>query len=300
MDRFAALKALVAVVDAGGFAPAARRMGLATSSVTRQVDALEDKLAVKLVNRSTRSVTLTDAGQGYYEKAQRLLWDLEEADLSVAGGGRPRGLLRITAPPAFGRLHLVPLLADYLKRFPEIRLDLLLTDALVNLVEQNVDIAIRLGALEVSSLIARKLAGHERVVCASPAYLERAGVPRSPRDLSHHDCLTFGTLPGRSRWRFGGEAGRLAVEVTGPASANASEALVQMAVAGLGLVLMPTWLVGTELRAGKLRTVLTDWQVHPDAKDAGIHAVYLANRRGAPKVRSFLDFLAERWRLSAP
>ncbi|NIA71923.1 LysR family transcriptional regulator [Pelagibius litoralis] len=305
MDRFAALKAFVTMVDAGGFAPAARRMGLATSSVTRQVDALEAKLAVKLVNRSTRSVTLTDAGQGYYEKARRLLGDLEEADLSVAGAGDPRGLLRVSAPPAFGRLHLAPMLADYLRLFPEVTLDLLFTDAIINLVEENVDVAIRLGALESSSLVARKLAEHSRVICASPAYLERAGIPQSPQDLAGHDCLTFAYRPGAdhsrlSRWHLEGVKGTAAVEVTGPVRANSSETLVRMALCGLGLIMMPTWLVGSDLHGGRLRRVLADWQVNPQAEDTGIYAVYLDNRRGVPKLRSFLDFLAERWSRAAP
>lgn len=303
MDRFASLRAFVAVVEAGGFAPAARRLGLATSSVTRQVDALEDGLSAKLLNRSTRSVTLTDPGRGYFEKAVRLLSDLEEADLSVADAGALRGLLRISAPLAFGRLHLAPILADYLRLAPEVQLDLLFTDGLTNLAEENVDIAIRIGALEPSSLVARKLAGHRRVVCASSAYLARAGAPRVPQELADHACLTFAYAPGRSLWRFAGTDGAddvAEVAVAGPLRANSSESLVELALAGCGVVLMPTWLVGDHLKAGRLQPLLTAWQANPGAGEAGIHAVFLANRRGAPKVRSFLDFLAARWRPNPP
>lgn len=308
MDQLASMKAFVAVVEAGGFAPAARRMGLATSSVTRQVDALEAKLSARLLNRSTRRVTLTDAGQGYYQKALRLLGDLEEADRSVAGGERPHGVLRISAPLAFGRLHLTPILSAYLEACPEVRLDLLFTDALTDLVALNIDVAIRLGGLEDGSLIARRLAGHRRLVCASPAYLQQAGRPQTPRDLADHSCLTFAYGPGRDVWRFqrdargnaGGDAGPEAVELAGRVRANSSEALVQLALSGLGFVMLPTWLVGAEVAAGRLVPVLTAWQANPGAMDTGIHAVYLENRRGVPKVRSFIDLLLARWQPQPP
>lgn len=296
MDQIAALRAFIAVSEAGGFAPAARRMGLATSSLTRQVDALEAKLAVKLLNRSTRSVTLTDAGQVYFEKTARILSDLQDADLALAGHDGPRGLLRVSAPLAFGRLHLAPLLAGYLESCPEVELDLIFTDSVTNLAEENVDVAIRIGALESSSLIARKLAPHRRVVCASPDYLEREGIPRRPSDLAEHACLAFTFTPGRDLWRFEGRTGRTEeVDVKGRIRANSSETLVQAAVAGLGVVMMPTWLVGADLQAGRLQAVLEDWRTSPGAMDTGIHAVYLANRRGVPKVRSFVEFLLRRW-----
>ena len=304
MDQFASTKAFVAVVEAGGFAPAARRMGLATSSVTRQVDALETRLSARLLNRSTRKVTLTDAGQGYYEKAVRLLGDLEEADRAVAGGERPHGVLRVSAPLAFGRLHLTPVLGAYLEACPDVRLDLLFTDALTDLVALNIDVAIRLGGLEDGGLIARKLAGHRRLVCASPAYLQQAGRPETPGDLAHHSCLTFAYGPGRDVWRFQrdarGNAGPEAVELAARARANSSETLVQLALAGLGFVMMPTWLVGAEVAAGRLIPVLKDWQANPGAMDTGIHAVYLENRRGVPKVRSFIDFLLAQWQPQPP
>ncbi|WP_299397698.1 LysR family transcriptional regulator [Pelagibius sp.] len=300
MDRFASMKAFVAVVEAGGFAPAARHMGLATSSVTRQVDALEARLSARLLNRSTRKVTLTDAGQGYYEKAVRLLGDLEEADLAVAGGERPHGVLRVSAPLAFGRLHLTPVLGAYLEACPEVRLDLLFTDALTDLVALNIDVAIRLGGLEDGGLIARRLADHRRLVCASPAYLQQQGRPERPGDLADHSCLTFAYGPGRDVWRFQADAGPEAVEVAARVRANSSETLVQLALSGLGFVMMPTWLVGAEVAAGRLVPVLTGWQANPGAMDTGIHAVYLENRRGVPKVRSFIDFLLAEWQPQPP
>ncbi len=300
MDQFASMKAFVSVVEAGGFAPAARRMGRATSSVTRQVDALEARLSARLLNRSTRKVTLTDAGRGYYERAVRLLGDLEEADRSVAGGERPHGVLRVSAPLAFGRLHLAPVLGAYLEACPEVRLDLLFTDALTDLVALNIDVAIRLGGLEDGALIARKLAGHRRLVCASPAYLQQQGRPETPRDLADHSCLTFAYGPGRDVWRFQADAGPEAVELAARVRANSSETLVQLALSGLGFVMMPTWLVGAEVAAGRLVPVLTGWQANPGAMETGIHAVYLENRRGVAKVRSFIDFLLAQWQPQPP
>ena len=301
MDRFVAARAFVTVVEAGGFAPAARRLGLATSSVTRQVDTLEARLGTTLVNRSTRRVTLTDAGQGYYAQVVRVLGDLEAADLAVAGAGSaPRGVLRVSAPVAFGRLHLAPLLPAYLARYPEVTLDLIFSDAVVDLVAEDVDVAVRLGTPVSQTLIARRLAPHSRVICASPAYLDQRGVPAQPADLVDHDCLTLALAAGRSVWRFAGADGEDEVAVTGPMRANGSEPLVEAALAGLGLILMPTWLVGGHIRAGRLRPVLDGWQPAPGAADAGIHAVYLANRRGAPKVRTFVDVLLGHWHPTPP
>ena len=301
MDRFAAARAFVTVVEAGGFAPAARRLGLATSSVTRQVDALEARLGTTLVNRSTRRVALTDAGQAYYAQVVRVLGDLEAADLAVTGaGGAPRGVLRVSAPVAFGRLHLAPLLPAFLARYPEVTLDLLFSDAVVDLVAEDIDVAVRLGTPASQTLIARRLAPHARVACASPAYLDRWGVPAHPADLANHDCLTLALAAGRSVWRFAGAGGVEEVAVAGPMRANGSEPLVEAALAGLGLILMPTWLVGDHICAGRLRPVLDGWQPAAGAADAGIHAVYLANRRGAPKVRTFVDFLLDHWHPDPP
>lgn len=305
MDMFAAVKAFVAVVDEGGFAPAARQAGQAASSFTRHVDALEAALGTKLLNRSTRKITLTPAGEVYFPQAQRLLSALEEAQRSVLeGDGTPRGLLRISLPASFARLHVTPFLPRFMAEYPGIELDLQMSDAVIDLVGQRVDVAIRLGALESSSLIARRLAPHRRIVCASPTYLARQPVPSCPADLANHACLVFAFAEGERRWRFVRDGEVEQIRVTGPLRANQAEALLEAALAGFGLVMLPTWLAGEAIAQGALQPVLTDWHADigrpgsggpPAAQEGGIHALYLPDRRASLKVRAFVDFLAARF-----
>ncbi|QEL26950.1 LysR family transcriptional regulator (plasmid) [Bosea sp. F3-2] len=300
MDLFGAMKAFVAVADEGGFAPAARKAGLATSSLTRQVDAIEEQFGTVLLNRSTRSVTLTPAGEDYYVQAVRILSDVEEANRSISErGGPPRGLLRVSLPVTFARLHVTPFLPEFLKACPHIETELVMTDEVVNLVENRIDVAIRLGSLESSSMIARRLAPHRRLLCASPDYLRAQGEPTAPAELAKHNCLTFSYATGDRTWRFSKDGRDEQVRVRGTVRANNSETLKEVALAGLGLILMPTWLIGQELAEGRLRPVLPGWEPNTGRisasaqSDAGIHAIYLPDRRGSAKVRAFTDFLAE-------
>lgn len=301
MDMFAGLKAFLTVVDEGGFAPAARKAGVATSSLTRQVDALEERLSTILLNRSTRSVTLTPAGEDYYPRAVRIMADLEEANLSVAEReGAPRGLLRVSLPVAFARLHVSPILPDFLRACPQVELELVMTDQLVNLVEDRIDVAIRLGSLESSSLIARRLAPHRRLLCASPDYLASRGEPACPADLARHNCFSFSYGSGDRTWRFSRGGKEEQVRVRGTLRANHSETLREVALAGLGLLLMPTWLVGQDVEEGRLRVVLPAWEAHlgrtgPAVTEGGIYAVYLGDRRTSAKLRAFIDFLEARF-----
>lgn len=293
MDRFAALNAFVAVVEHGGFAPAARRLGQVPSSLTRQLNVLEESLGTLLMNRSTRSVTLTEAGQQYYEEARRILEDLVNADRAVSElSGPPSGLIKVTMPVAFGRLHVAPVLPAFLRQYPQIRLDLHLSDAVTNLVEDRLDIAIRLGALSSSNLLARKLAPHRRIICGSPDYLGEHGTPAEPGDLARHNCLLFDYQTTEHSWTLARDVKRTKVVVTGNLRANNSEVLREAAIGGAGLLLMPTWLVGGDIAAGRLTPVLQDWTPSPGAEEGAIWAVYQPNRRGSRKVASFLDFLA--------
>ncbi|CDO34942.1 LysR family transcriptional regulator [Novosphingobium sp. KN65.2] len=300
---FAAIRAFVAVVDEGGFAPAARRVGQAASSFTRHVDALEGELGVTLLNRSTRHVSLTDAGETYYVRAVAILASLEEANRSLRErDGPPRGLLRVSLPASFARMHIAPFLPRFMAEYPEVELELLMSDEIINLVERRIDIAIRLGALESSSLIARRLAPHRRIVCASPAYLHQWGTPAVPADLARHACLTFAFADGERRWRFTDSAKQVEqIRIKGPLRANQAEALKEAALAGYGVVMLPTWLVGEEIAQDSLRPILTEWQADigrlgkPPQANSGIHALYLPDRRGSPKVRAFVDFLAQRF-----
>lgn len=295
MDAFAALKAFVAVIEEGGFAPAGRRMGVATSSVTRQVDALEGSLGTQLLNRSTRSVTLTSMGERYLEHAIRILGDLENANLEVSeAAGPPRGLLRVSLPVAFARLHIAPVIPAFARLYPGVRLDLTLSDDIVDLVGERMDLAIRLGSVEIPSLVARKIAPHRRLVCASPDYLGQWGEPRSPADLAGRNCLTFSYTRGNSVWRFSGPSEE-SVRVGGNLRANSSEVLREAAIGGMGLILMPSWLVGADIEAGRLRVVLPEWEAGLGGNGGAIYAVYQPNRRSSKRVQAFIDFLVERF-----
>ncbi|WEJ74861.1 LysR family transcriptional regulator [Pseudomonas sp. PSE14] len=306
MDSFAALNAFITTVEAGGFASAGRQMGLATSSVTRQVDALEQHLGTRLLNRSTRRVTLTAAGETYYEHAVRLLADLESANLEVSEAeGPPRGQLRVSLPVAFGQLHIAPGLSDFAERYPGITLDLVLSDEMADLVEQRLDLAVRLGNVDSPHVVARRMAPHRRLLCASPDYLQRHGSPRTPAELAQHACLTFAYARGSRLWHFCGHSEE-SVRVSGPLRANSSQVLRQAALDGMGLILMPSWLLGEDIEAGRLQVLLPEWRAGVNGEDSGVYAVYLPNRRNSKKVRAFVDFFTERfgdppyWDHSAP
>ncbi|MYM65732.1 LysR family transcriptional regulator [Pseudoduganella sp. FT55W] len=302
MDRFAELKAFCLVASNGGFSSAARQLNVATSSVTRLVDALEARLGAPLLNRSTRSITLTDSGREYLEQAIQILAALDEADDTAAGrGAEPQGVLRVTAPVTLANRYIAPLLPQLAQRYPRLELDMRLSDAMVNMVDEAIDVAIRIGNPERQpNLIARKLAGHKRYICASPAYLAQHGKPQVPDDLARHNCLLFSYGAGRASWRLRNADLAAEVEVRGSISVNNAEMLRQAAIGGLGLVMLAAWLIQEDLDAGRLVAVLTDYQVNPGEMEVGIYAVYPANRRGATKIHVFTDMLAEALQAAEP
>lgn len=295
MDQLAAMQAFAKVVETGNFSETSRQLGVAVSSVTRQVNALEAMLHTQLLNRSTRSTTLTPQGRRYYDKVVRILQDIEAANLSVAEQDEvPRGLLQVSLPVAFGRLYVAPLLGDFLTQYPQMQLDLTFSDGLANLVEDGFDIVVRIGNLDRSgaSWIVRKLTSHTRKVCASPTYLQQHGIPTHPQALSDHNCLCFNYTLGHDVWRFSQGQEVCEVRVNGSLAANNSEVLRQACLDGAGLILMPTWLVGPDIRSGHLQTVLDNFQFSPQADiDTGIYALYLPNRRHSLRVLTFVDFL---------
>ncbi|CAA7623234.1 LysR family transcriptional regulator [Magnetospirillum sp. SS-4] len=288
--RFDGLQAFVRVAESGSFSEAARRLGLSKSMVSRQVSALEADLGVRLLHRTTRSLSPTEAGRAYLERCQRILADLDEANLLVSRlQAVPRGSLRVTAPLSFGTGHLAAALPDFLERYPEIELDMNMTDRYVDLVDEGWDVAVRIGRLADSSLIARRLAPIRRVVCAAPAYLERHGVPRTPTELSGHDCLSHSAV-NPWEWRFATPDGPLPpVEIRGRFHADNGDVLRVMALAGQGLTFLPTFFVGDDIRAGRLVPVLEEFV----PLDVALHAVYPHNRHLSPKVRAFVNHLAE-------
>jgi DNA-binding transcriptional LysR family regulator len=302
MDRFAELKAFCAVAAAGGFTPAARQAGVAPSSVTRMVDALEKRLGVVLLNRSTRRVTLTESGRVYYGDAQRILDQLDAADDAVTDcASGVAGTLRVAAPVTFAAMCIAPILPALRAQYPRLKLELQLDDAAVNLSDESIDVAIRIGNLDPTAhLVARRLAGHTRMLCASPAYVARRGIPACPADLIEHDCLQFSYAENRRMWRVRRNDGAarldaLPVEdvaINSVVVANNAEVLRQAALGGLGIAMLAQWLVLADVHAGRLVRVLPDYDANPGPMDVAVHALYQPSGRGSKKIAAFIDLLS--------
>lgn len=290
MDRLATLESFVRVAELGSFSEAARRLRSSKSVVSRQVAALEAELGVRLLHRTTRALTLTEAGQGYFARMSRILADLAEANQSVTQlQAAPRGRLRVNAPMSFGVLHLAPALPDFLARFPEVDIDLAMTDRFVDLIEDGFDVGVRIAKLADSSMIARKLAPIRMAVCASPSYLARCGVPATPADLAQHECLGYGAAGGE--WRFAKPDGApWPVAVRGRLGVDNGDALRSAALHGVGLVMLPTFIVGADMQTGALVSVLAEYV----PQERALYAVYPHARHLSPKVRVFVDFLVAR------
>jgi DNA-binding transcriptional LysR family regulator len=289
----AAIEAFVQVAETNSFSEAARRLRTSKSVISRQVSSLEAELGARLFHRTTRSLTMTEAGQGYFGRVGQILADLAEANLAVTQlQSAPRGTLRINAPMSFGFLHLARALPDFMARYPEVELDVSMTDRFVDLVDEGFDLAVRIAALQDSSLIARRLAPIRLVVCASPDYLKQHGTPLMPQDLRTHACIVNSNIPSAREWKFLGADGKpLSVKVESQIAINNGDALRVAALGGLGLTILPTFIVGRDLQAGALVSVLSDYLAQP----LGLHAVYPHARHLSPKVRAFVDFLAERF-----
>ena len=289
-DSIQEMAVFARVVGAGSLSAAARELGLSPALVSRRLAALETRLGVRLINRTTRSLHLTDDGATYYEACARVLADIEEADATVSAGRvEPRGTLRVALPASFGHQHIAPLIPRFAERFPQIHLALSLSDRTVNLIEEGFDLAVRIAHLEDSSLTARKLAPNRRVVCASPAYLERHGTPKTPDELTQHNCLT--TNEFAMNWDYKGPGGRSgSVRVTGRYACDNWEVLREWALAGLGIALKSTWDVHHLLAEGSLVEVCPGYTFH---SDVAIYAVYPSRRFLPAKTRVFIEFLAE-------
>ncbi|HEV3422806.1 MAG TPA: LysR family transcriptional regulator [Paraburkholderia sp.] len=300
MDKLAALNTLLEVAEAGGFSKAAQRLGVATSSVTRLMDALEASLGTALLTRTTRRVSLTDAGTAYVEQISKVLDDLAQADDSIFdSGAAPVGALRIAVPTSYSRLCLAPHLATFLADYPRVVLDVVVADHYVDLAAERIDVAIRIGLpSRDENLIIRKLADNPRFVVASHEYLQQRGVPADPQALAGHECLRFAYggphRAARQLWTFRHGATEERVEVLGHLIANSPDVLLEAALAGRGIVLLPEWLVAPEIRAGRLLRLFENTEANPHSGSAVIYAAYLPNRRYSSKVRTFVQFLAAR------
>ena len=294
MDKLTGMAVFARVVEAGSFTAAATQLGLSKSAVSKTVAVLEDRLGARLLNRTTRRLALTEVGRAFYERCARIVAEAEEAELAVTHLQlTPRGTLRVNAPVSFGALHLGPALPAFLARYPDLRVELELSDRFVDLLEEGYDLAVRIAeALADSSLVARRITVNQMVVCASPAYWQRRGRPRVPQDLARHACVTYAYNPTPHDWPFveGGQRPS-SVRVSGPLHTNNGEAALHVALAGLAVVRLPHFICASDLAAGRLETVLDDAMPAPNA----IYALYPHSRHLSAKVRALVDFLLERF-----
>jgi DNA-binding transcriptional LysR family regulator len=294
MNRLDAMSIFIAVVDAGSLTAAARRLGMPLATVSRKVAELESHLNTRLLHRTTRQLSLTEAGSSYVAACRRILEDIGEAERAATGeNAAPKGELVVTAPVVFGRLHVVPVIAEFLAHYPEINISLMLTDRVVHLMEEHGDVALRIGDLPDSSLMATQVGKVRRVVCASPSYLSNRGVPTTPDDLVGHDCITFEVLESKRAWVFGSGRAQVSVPVRARLAVNTAEAAIAASALGVGLIRVLSYQVEDAVRGDALRVVLESFESEP-------LPVSLVHKGQTPlplKLRAFLDFVAPRLRI---
>jgi len=291
MDRLEAMTVLLAVADAGSISAASRKLRVPLATVSRKVSELETHLKVRLLMRSNRRVKLTDAGQAFVAASRRILQDVGDAERAASGEYKiPKGELVLSAPIALGRLYLLPVVTDFLREYPSIDVRMMLADRRLNLVEDHIDVGLRVGELDESSLTAKKVGAVRRVVCASPVYLERRGVPRTPEDLKNHDCITFENTLSSQTWTFSVGKTEKAVPIHSRLVVSTAEAAVEAAVAGVGLTRMLDYQIAVQRRAGTLKLVLESFRSPPKP----VHLIFEGSRHLPLKTRTFIDFAAPR------
>lgn len=293
MDRLEAMAVFLAAVEGGSLSSAGRQLGMPLATVSRKLSDLETHLKARLLNRSTRQLTLTDAGRDYLAACKRILEDVIEAERAAAGEySEPRGELVITAPIVFGRMHVLPVIADFLAAYPEVDVRLMQGDRIVHLLEEHVDLAVRIGELPDNRLTATRIGATRRVVCASPDYFSRHALPTSPTDLSGHRCIAFDAMSTGEAWRFQADGAELSVPVRSRLQVNTAEAAIDAAIAGVGVTRVLCYQIERAERSGQLQRVLREFEPAP----APISLVYTSQRRLPLKLRAFLDFATPRLR----
>jgi len=294
MDLLAALRTFVRVAESGSFSAVAREVGATQPAISRQIGALEQHLEARLIQRTTRSLTLTEDGRDLLNHARRVLDCVEEAETAVGRRqGTPSGLVRIATPAAFGRLYVAPRMRRLLDRYPELSVELHMSDIVTDMIAGGIDLAIRGGTVQEASLVSRRIGASARYVIASTEYLERNGVPAHPSDLARHSCIAFLQYSTPNEWRFEGPGGTVSVAISGRFRTDSSEAVREAVVSGVGLALTPSWVFGADLDSGRVQAVLQRYQ----AEQVPIHAVYPSRRNLAPRTRAVIDFLLDEFRL---
>jgi DNA-binding transcriptional LysR family regulator len=297
MDEFLKIRTLVQVVEAGSFSAAARQTDMSISAIARQVKALEESLGVRLLNRTTRNQALTEAGALFYERARAILDDVERAKRDASSFQKAvKGVLRVSLRISAGTTVIVPALPRFLERHPELTVNVSLSDERFDLVARGIDVAVWLGNLGDSGVVARRLTPTRRVACASPEYFKRYGVPKVPTDLAGHNCIVYTVSQYSHAWRFVKDDHRVDLPVQGNLESSHAQVLMTAALAGVGLVLVPDWMARRAVSEGRLQMVLTEYEISPTDYDAALYAVYPHSRGLSPKARAFVDFLVDLFR----
>ncbi|MEX2617059.1 MAG: LysR family transcriptional regulator [Alphaproteobacteria bacterium] len=297
MDQSSEMAAFVTVVREAGFSSAARTLHLTPSAVSKQISRLEDRLGVRLLNRTTRRFSMTDEGEAYYQRAVSILAEIAETEAMISNrGGAPRGILRVSCSTTFGRQQVVPLLPEFLGRFPEISMQLSLSDTMVDLVQEGVDVAIRIAELSDSTLVARRLGMDRRIVCAAPSYVEKHGLPKVPEDLRDHNCLILNTAQAINDWEFSSNGESRRIHIEGTFEANSGIAVHAATLAGLGIAQLASYVAVPDLKAGRLISCLDEFVV----SQRPIYAIYPHRRHLSPKVREFVNFLIDKFTPTPP
>jgi DNA-binding transcriptional LysR family regulator len=292
MDKFLEMQTFSAVVDAGSFVKAAEVLGLPKAAMSRYVGELETRLGVRLLQRTTRRLSLTEEGQVFYTRCKELLAGVDEAEAEITSrSGAASGLLRINAPVTFGILHLAPLWGQFRTQYPQVMLDVTLADRVVDLVDEGYDVAIRIATLPSSTLISKRLTSTRLILCASPEYLQKSGTPTHPNELATHAVISYSYLSTRDEWHFAGPQGAVSVKTQPCIHTNSGDTCRAAALAHQGIILQPSFLVGDDLKVGTLVELMPEFH----ALELGIYAVYPTRKYVSPKVRALIDFLAEKF-----
>ncbi len=293
MDLLNSIELFVKTIDEGNFSKVGRQLHMAPSSISRKINTLEAELGVRLLQRTTRNISLTEAGQVYYELVSKILNDLNEAQMAITQlQATPKGTLRINVAIPFGERNITPLLPEFLAMYPELKIDLTLEDRAIDLIEERVDLSIRIGPLSDSSVVARKLEENQFVVCGSPQYFESHGQPTAPNELSHHNCIINNNINSGNIWQFKKGASIENISVKGNLKANTGGVLYNAMLSHLGIAALPTWYVGEDIKQGRLQRTLADYEINlPAMADSAIYALYPAGQYLPPKVRVFIDYL---------
>jgi len=293
MDRLVAMEMFVRIVETGNFSAVARQLGTTQPTISKQLTALEQRLQTRLLNRSTRSISLTEAGAAYYERCRRILDEVREAEGALGKlQSALSGTLHVNGSIALGQIFLTPLLLRFQRQYPELAIELSLSDRYIDLVEEGADLAVRIGRLADSNLVARRLGSTRRVVVATPAYLAAHGTPRRPEDLAQHSCLLYAYLSTGNEWSFNGPDGEIRVRVQGNFKANNGDAIRQALLANVGVAMSPDWLIHDKVESGEVVVLLPEFTPPP----LDINAVYPSGRHVSTKVRTFIEFLQEEFR----